>query len=232
MEELLCVLAVPSFIAMLAIYTVVAGLYERRNAQPYAVPEPGEEYAETAYAKRANDVAEALGFTHEGFAHHAKWYFRVRYDYWRSPNGETVAMVGGGKTATVPLAVRNVRLFSRRTDGLAVLTTDEVGDQEISGVVLYSVWPNYTFDQLCERHAAQLAKSAAVPFAKGEAIRGVLEIHRLGIDAMVARGWAYYHDLGESTWSFTFAGAVRFYVLGVWVRPIRRLLRSVGIVRD
>ena len=42
----------------------------------------------------------------------------------------------------------------------------------------------------------------------------------------------YGLDEDQKVWKYTLKGALVFYFVGCWVRPTRRLLRNVGLIRE
>ncbi len=212
-----------SFLAVVA-----ACLWERRPVQPYYVPAPGDEYGPTPYAERANSDARNLGYRHGGLCHDGKGkLYRVRYDFWLAPDDSTLAVVGSGTVAHIP--VNGVRLCSRLVDGRVLCTTSEIGEQDISGAEEQQTWPGLPLKALVEKHERRLT-DAVEPFPADAPLAGLFDIRRRKADALVARGYAYYLDDERKVWRYTLKGAVVFCVVGTWVRPIRRFLRSVGLV--
>jgi hypothetical protein len=157
---------------------------------------------------------------------------RVRYDFWLSPDRLTVAVVGGGTTMKVP--VNGIWLWSRLTDGTILCTCNEIGEQDISGLVQQQTWPQERFPRLVDHHALRLQDSETepVPFEEGNPFGGLADLSRRRVESLVLRGRARYLDDENTRWKLTLMGAVQFYFTSVWIRPFRRLLRSLGIARE
>jgi hypothetical protein len=209
---------------------VVACLWEKRPIQPYYVPAEDDEYEPSAVAERANEDAEKIGYEYGGLCHDGKGkLYRVRYDFWIDPDDLTIAVVGSGTIAKIP--VNGVWLWSRLADGRILCTTNEIGEQDISGAVEQQTWPGFRLKALDEKHERRLTDDVE-PFPSDTPMAGYFDILRRKADTLVAKGYARYLDDEQTVWRYTLPGAVRFYFVGTWVRPMRRFLRSVGLVRE
>ena len=61
-------------------------------------------------------------------------------------------------------------------------------------------------------------------------------IFKLGYDykkaeQLVKHSDAYYLDEEELVWRYNLKGALKFYFISQWVRPLKRGLRSLGLVK-
>lgn len=205
---------------------VTACLWERRPVQPYILPPADNTYEPTAIAASENSVAERLDYKHSATTHDGKGrLYYVRYDFWVSPDRRTLAVVGGGTVASIP--VNGVWLWSRATNGQILCTTNEIGEQDISGIVLQETWPAKTLRTLCDKHEDRLQTIGIIPFPVDEPLRGHFEIRRAIFDALVERGYAYYASDDKMVWRYTLLGAFVFYVAARWLRPIGRFFRSL-----
>ncbi|HEY8505801.1 MAG TPA: hypothetical protein VIL46_14545, partial [Gemmataceae bacterium] len=155
--------------------------------------------------------------------------YRVRYDFWIAPDGATVAVVGSGTIARIP--VNGVWLWSRPADGRILCTTNETGEQDISGAVDQQTWPGSGFRALAEKHQSRLTDPVE-PFPAESPMAGYFDILRRQADALVEKGCAYYLDEERTSWRYTLKGALVFYFVSAWLRPIRRGLRLIRVVRD
>ena len=215
---------------LLLVGIVAAALWERRPVQPYIVPETGNVYRPTKTANSENSAAEMLGYIHVGLAHDGKGrLFRVRYDFWIAPDYSTLGVVGGGTVATIP--VNGVWLWSRNTNGQIICTTNEIGEQDVSGIVEQETWPNTSFAVLADKHSQRVNNISVKHFPEQEPLRGHFEIRQAISDALVRHDYAYYINDDRSSWRYTLKGAFAFYVAAKWLRPIGRLLRSAGFER-
>jgi hypothetical protein len=210
---------------------VLAATWERRPVQPYYIPEPGKEYEPWPAARQANQDAQDLGYQHGALCHDAKGrLYRVRYDFWVSPDDATIALIGSGTVAIVP--VFGIWLWSRTTDERTLCTTNERGEQDISGVEDQQTWPSLPLRQLVEKHRQRLAGVKLEPFSAQAPLIGYFDIRRRKADALVAWGYAAYLDDQRMVWRYTLRGAIVFYLLAALVRPVRRLFRSLGLSKN
>jgi hypothetical protein len=221
------------FLAMIAFFfvaIVAAALWEKRPIQPYYVPDAGEEYEPSPIAATANRQAAAIGFQHVVACHDGKGrLYRVRYDFWIDRNNAIFAVVGSGTIAKT--AVNGVWLYSRKADGQVLCTANEPGSQDISGVVEQATWPKMPFGALYVKHTERFNEVAVEPFKSDSALAEYFDILRCKADALVARGYAQYLDGERKVWRYTLRGALAFYFVGTWGRPMRRALRSIGLVQ-
>lgn len=210
---------------------VAAARWEKRPIQPFYVPEPGTEYLPSDEAKAAHRVAERLGYVSGGLCHDGKsTLYRIRYDYWLPPDHTSFVVVGSGTVAKIP--VNGIWILSRLRDDRVLCTTNETGEQDISGVEEQQTWPKRGLAELVELHAHRLGGVEIEPFPETSPMLGYFDIRKRKAEALVARGYAYYLDDERTAWRYTLKGAIVFYFVGVWIRPARRLLRSVGLVRE
>ena len=207
---------------------VAACLWERRPIQPYVVPPTDGIFAPTLKAASENSVAESLSYEHNATVHDGKGrLYRVRYDIWVSPDCCTLAVIGGGTVASIP--VDGIWLWSRSSNGQVLCTTNEIGEQDISGIVQQQTWPAKTLSALIKTHEDRLRTITTVPFPTDQPLRGHFEIRRAIADALVDRGYAYYISDDRLAWRYTISGAFAFYIAARWLRPIGRFFRSIGL---
>ncbi len=207
--------------------TVGVCLWERRPVQPYFVPEPGTEYTPSGSAATANRAAERAGFDFAGLCHDAKPLIWVRYDFRLSPDRDTLALIGSGTVAGVPQA--GLSLYSATADGRVLATGTVAGDADISGVEEQRVWPGSGFDAVWDRHQRRSAGVVVEPFPAASPLASYFCIRRLKAEALVGRGYARYLDADQAVWRYTLRGAVVFAVTAMWVRPVGRALRAIGL---
>jgi hypothetical protein len=221
------------FLGMIAFFFVAiiaACLWEKRPVQPYYVPNEGDEYDASDDAEQANDEAEAVGYQYGGLCHDGKGrLYRVRYDFWIAPDQGTLAIVGSGTVAGIP--VNGVSLYSPKDDDRFHWTTNNNGEQDLSGVTDHDTWPHLTFANLLKKHERRLAGSDPRPFPDDDPMAGYFKIRKCQADRLVKDGLAYYLDENHAAWRYTLKGALKFYFVGTWIRPLSRGLRSIGLMR-
>ncbi len=218
-------------IAFFFIAIVAASLWEKRPVQPYYVPDEGDEYEPSADAEQANEEAEESGYRHGGICHDGKGrLYRVRYDFWIAPDQRTLAIVGSGTVARVP--VNGISFYSCADNSRVLWTTNNKGEQDISGVTDPDAWPRLPFKRLLKKHQQRLAQTHSRPFPQGNPMAGYFDIRRRQADKLVEEGCARYVDDSNSAWRYTLKGALKFYFIGVWIRPLGRRLRSSQLKRS
>jgi hypothetical protein len=213
---LLIPLGIVGLIVGFFVLVVAAALWETRLIVAYAIPEPGQELPTTPYSQQANAIAQQLGFAHYGTFHHGKGgIYRVRYDFWISPDRLTLMLVGGGKIAALPADA--VWLSTPLSDGRYLVTTDWSGDPDLSGLIDQEIQTDVGLVFIADRHRHRVQRStiAAVPFAE-EPLGQYLQMRKRQIERMVERGDARWLDSQESAWKHTLKGALRFYFVGIW----------------
>jgi hypothetical protein len=209
---------------------VGAALWEKRPVQPYYVPDEGKEYPVAPAAQKFNQEAGRLKFTRGCVCHDGKGkLYRIRYDFWLSPDQRTLAVVGSGTLASIP--VKGIWLWSRGKDGINYNSTNEIGEQEICTNVVQQTWPDTTFTTLLGHHQTLLKDVEIQLFDVNNPLAAFFDIRRSKADNLVEHGYARYLDEEKTVWKYTLYGALAFYFLAMWVRPIKRGLRSIGLVK-
>lgn len=216
-----------SFLAIVAV-----ALWEKRPIQPFDVPNPCEEYEPSSVAKQENKEAMEIGYLQGGVCHDVRGrLYLVRYDFWIAPDDSTIAVVVSGIVAAL-FQLNGVWLYSRTQDGRVLCTTNKTGNEDISGVEDQTEWPGLQFKDLVKKHNQRLCEFVVKPFSSDAPLTHFFEINRFQAEALVERNYAYYIDDERKVCRYTLKGAVKFYIKIFWVKPFRRLLRSVGLVRE
>lgn len=222
---ILCFFCVP------AAATICAGVWERRLLQPFLIPAAGEEHTLTDPARLANAEAKTQGFIHSATFHDAKGeMYKVRYDFWTSQDRQIIAEIGSGTIAIIPTF--GISLYSLTVDGLSLCTTNEIGEQDISGAEHQQTFRGKSFEQLLDLHRARARSVDLTPFPEDSPIRGYFDILRLKTNALVQKGLARYVDHHQTAWKFTFRGVITFYATASLIRPLLRGLRSMRLLRS
>ncbi len=228
---LLPILIPVGVIAFFFVAIIAASLWEKRPIQPYYVPERGTEYEPSAAAKRANIDAKNSGFKYVGICHDGKGkMYKVRYDFWSAPDRCTIAVIGSGTVAS--LKVNGIWLVSRTEDERYLTTTNERGEQDISGVEEQQTWHAMAMPALLGKHQLRLEKNVPSPFPAESPMSGYFDMRRRKAETLVEKGYAKYVDEDQAAWKYTLSGAIRFYFIATWIRPLKRFLRNFGLFRD
>ncbi|QDV52857.1 hypothetical protein [Gimesia fumaroli] len=230
-EYQLLLLGIGALLGFFFILIVSVCMWEKQAIQPFYFPDDGEEYPLVDAAAEANQEAAKLGFEYGCLCHFGKAkMYRVRYDFWITPDCSMIATVSGGEVAKLPC--KGIWLYSKSADGRILCTTNEIGEQDISGVMEQSTWTDYGFKELHKKHMQRLKEIAIEPFEADKPLAGYFEIRKMKADRLVKVKDAYYTDDEGLVWRYTLKGALKFYFISQWVRPLKRGLRSIGLVKD
>ena len=192
--------------------TLVSAL-EKRLVWPYvpvgAVP-PECCPPPNTYAHEAAAVAAAARFTWLGtFADGKGKLYRLRYDFFRSPEGDVLALVGAGTMASVP--VQTTWLYTLLADGRCLVTVDHQngGETDLAGLAEEALIAGRGFMGQAAAHYARVeaASSPATQFADSDPL-AVLRAYRQGrIERLVALGYAGFLDTERAAWRYSPKGA-------------------------
>jgi len=210
---------------------IAAGLWEKRPVQPYYVPDKGEEYQPSTIARRANKDAAQMQYRQCGLCHDGKGkLYKIRYDFWISDDHTILAGIGSGTLAKVP--VNGIWLYTLLDDGCVLSATNQAGEQDISGVEDQATWPQHNFTQMIEKHRSRMEGAAVEKFPDAQPMAAYFDMRRRKAEALVEMGYAYYLDDDQMVWRYNLKGAIAFYVVATWVRPIGRYFGKTGVARS
>ena len=221
---LVIVALVVLFFVFMFFLVIILALWEKRPLRPYVVPPPGEEYEPSEKANDSNGSAKRMGFHYCGCFHHGKGgTYKIRCDFWVSPDGSTLAIIGSGSIARLP--VYGIFLYTRQVAGPILYTTNEIGEQDISGAMEQETWPETSFRSLFRKHEHRLTDDV-IPFSFDDPLEEYESVLRTMSNTLVDRGLAYYTDEEETMWRFSLKGAFSFYFITCWIRPFKRAFGS------
>jgi len=210
-----------------ALFIIGACLWEKRPVQPYYVALDGEEFPLAVPSAAANLEAVKSHWEHAAICHDGKGkLYRVRYDMWVSPDFTSLAIIGGGTVARIP--VFGIWIYSTLAGGRVLCTTNERGEQDISGVEEQQTWPGATLTELLRIHEGRMTSPADKLTAK-DALSRYFEIRWMKARALVAKRDAYFLEGEPVAWRYTLKGAVNFYFVATWIRPLSRFARALGL---
>lgn len=211
------------FIVLIAL----AAAFERRQVW-YFVPEdraPQDKLPPAnAYAQRAAGRAHDLGFRSLGvFADGKGKLYRVRYEFYRSPEGDTLAQVGTGSMASIP--VEGTWLFTVLADGRCLVTLDSAAGSEIdfTGIIEEALVEDIGFEGLLRQHQARVG-AAGVPVVAWTAEDPLADFHAFRtrrIERLVALGCAALYRDDPNAWHYTARGSVAL-ALRQYFKGVRR----------
>jgi hypothetical protein len=150
---------------------------------------------------------------------------KARYDFWLSPGREFLAIVGGGKMASVP--VNSLFFWSVLQDGriLTTINADSAADPDISGRTEEALFPGEGFELLGKRHWARVmaAGSPCERFTADNPLFDLFQLRRKKYDRWEALGYCRFLDSDRNAYRLTISGAFRYALLSVG-RAYRRQL--------
>ena len=162
------------------------------------------------YLNAMNVAAGRHGFVYGGTFRHVKGgTYQVLATFWFSPDRRTVLQVTGGTMARMPS--RTSVMTSDTTDGRLIVTRDEVGMTDLSGIADVEAVVHADFEELWSTHAARLRAlgDQVRPFEQAAPREAELEADRRRATAMVERGVARWTDASRAAYRYTLRGALR-----------------------
>ena len=199
-------------------------------SNPYAPPSKQDHVAITSYANATCLKLEALGFSyHDVYYDRRRGIYKLRTDFWLSPDRLVLATVGGGTLAGI--AVAGTCLYTRLDDGHCLLTIDEPKsqDSDLSGLTVQKIVTHVDLDELIAQHHARLTESESpgLPYSA----RTPLDDHRAfrmrRADVVIDSGLGRYVDAERNGWRFTLKGAWTV-MSNMYFRELKRQLKEPG----
>jgi hypothetical protein len=200
------------------------------TSNPYAPPSKQDHVAITSYANATCRKLEAQGFSYQDvYYDRRRGIYKLRFDFWLSPDRFVLAMVGGGTLAGIPLS--GTCLFTRLADGHCLLTIDEPKSQDSdpSGLTIQKIVTHADLSELIAQHRERVSESESpgLPYSA----RAALEEHRAfrtrRVDVLIDSGLARYVDAERNAWKYTLKGAWTA-VSSMYVRELKRQLKEPG----
>jgi hypothetical protein len=178
-----------------------------------------EELQPTPYMSKTLAMAESIDFRRVGiFADGKSRFYRVRYEFWLSPDCSTLAEIGSGKVATV--GVDATWLFTRLVDGRCLVTVDEpkASEYDLSGLRDNRLYPGLDFQKLLARHRERIAnaESAALEYTGSDSLANHREFMRHRVARLVEKNYARLIDEQRGVWSYTIFGACVLSIRANW----------------
>ena len=223
---LVFLVGVPLF--FLGLITVTAML-EKRLVWPY-VPEaaaaPDSMPELDSYAHVAGSAATEAGFVWLGaFGDGKGKLYKVRYNFFLSPGGDVLAIVGNGTVASVP--VRSTGMYSLLADGRSVATVDAAGSAEtdLSGTTDCALAAGAGFYALLTAQRRRTASAGAAVRVFGADPLLEYRAFRQGRQERVcALGYASFLDPAQAGWRYTPKGAFLMALRGYFAGLRRSLV--------
>jgi hypothetical protein len=206
---------------------------ERESAttsNPYAPPSKQDRVAITSYSHATCLKLESLGCSYQGvFYDRRRGLYKLRYDFWLSPDRLVLALVGGGALAGIP--VSGTCLFTRIEDGHCFLTIDEPKSQDSdpSGLTLQKIVTHADLEDLIAQHRGRLIESGSVgvPYSARTPLEDHHAFRTRRVDILIDAGLARYLDDERNGWRYTLKGAWTA-VSSMYMRELKRQLKEPG----
>jgi hypothetical protein len=218
-------------IVLLGLLAVVVSLFEKRyvrnltpletNGKERSANDPGPH----PYMDAVNEQAGQMGFEFGGiFVRATKGAAKYRAAVWRSPERDILVTIGIVQAG--PLRQKITTLMSQ-VGRRYLLTTDDFGEDDISGLLDYEVRQNAHFPELLNRHEDRLARveDEVVYFLAENMVDDLQAIQMERAQHMVDLGYAKFRDADRSVWSYTVKGAVHFYFRSY----LKQIWRGLGM---
>jgi len=192
--------------------TLVSAL-EKRLVWPYIpasdIPPEGCP-PPTPYALEAAAAATTAGFTWLGtFADGKGKLYRLRYDFFQSPEGDVLALVGTGTVASVP--VQTTWLYTLFAGGRCLVTVDHQsgGETDLAGLAEESLIADRGFMGQVAAHQAriQAGSQTVMRFAEADPLAALRAYRQGRIERLVALGYAAFLDSEHKAWRYSPKGA-------------------------
>jgi hypothetical protein len=210
-------LGIFAFMFLFGLVPMIVSMYEKRYVknlqalEPNGKRNPGYDAGPHPYLDAVNEQAGQLGFEYCGtYVRATKGATRARTVIWRASERDILVRVTVVKAG--PLQQKVTSLISLVGNHYLV-TTDDFGEDDISGLLDFEVLQNAHFPELLDRHEDRLERSdePCVHFVAENVLEDMDAIQIERARRMVELGYGKFRDPEQSIWSYTFKGAVHFY---------------------
>jgi hypothetical protein len=193
---------------LLAIF--LACLWEKQRIRDWIPAAADSLPPASPYFQAMNDAAQALGFQCAGFFRQNRQgkMYCCCMSLWVSPDLKTILCIVGGKVAGKNY--RRAMLISRLPAQESILSMDEFGSADLSGICQIEVLLNADLPELVEMHNRRLAQPRveATSFAPVNLPEELFAWNRTRADKLAQLGLAKYLSQDRDVWKYTLNGAV------------------------
>jgi hypothetical protein len=181
------------------------------NAPVKAVFEDDGPVPATAHIAATNQAAYQRGFIPVAVMRDNKGkIYRIRYDFWLSPDYAILVLVGGGSLASIPLA--NTWFYTKLADGrrLVTINSPNASEADLTGLNQEALVNNASFDKQLHKHIERMGASgqAAIPYSPQDPLADHYNLLRDRVDRMAQSGYVTYLDADHVGWKYTPKGAL------------------------
>ncbi|MHC4744790.1 MAG: class I SAM-dependent methyltransferase [Planctomycetota bacterium] len=199
--------------AAFAILLVSLYKFERRYIHDFESVAESQLPKLSWYTCEMNDQARRLGFQHCGwYGQKRKGLYKAIATMWMSPDNLKLLVVGGGKIAGINYKV--TYLYSKIIGVTTVVTSDEIGEADVSGIFDKQYLCNADLEELCKVHESRLAmwKGKLKKFDISDVLAEYEAIMRQRVCALVERGFAKWLNKDQEKWRYTLKGSILSYI--------------------
>ncbi len=200
---------VAALILVCFVSILIAGCLEKHHIHDFERTGSEALHSTSAYFSAMNDAAAQLGFEMDGvFAQRRdSRTYRSCMALWLSRDRGTLLVVGGGKIAG--MNYRRTFLLSRLSEDKSLVTVDEFGSDDLSGVWDVQGLINADLPELNTLHAQRLTSSGIAPmhFSSANLLQQYDDLNRARVAKLVRLGLGKYLDPACDVWCYTPKGA-------------------------
>jgi len=196
-----------------AIYLVSIYKFERRYIHDFEPITESKLPKLSWYTCEMNEQARRLGFQHYGwYGQKRKGLYKGIVTLWMSPDKLTLLVVGGGKIAGIDFKM--TWLYSKVAGAIMVVTSDEPGEADVSGVFDKQFLFSADLEELCKLHESRQAMwQGKIKRFDGSAVLAEYEtLERRRVYVLVERGFAKWLDKEQDKWRYTLKGSILGYI--------------------
>jgi hypothetical protein len=182
-------------------------LFEKQHIQQFEFADTNR-MEPTGYTVAMNDALQKLEFHHDGtFAHKKGGVYKATVDFWISPDSMVMAVVGGGKILGVDY--KKTFFYTRLESGQVLITSDDFGEADLSGIIEREVLLNAGAAELCEIHCNRLKDydNQTKLFKRTNLLQQYEQIDADQAEKLIEMGLAVYVDHLEGVWHYSLKGA-------------------------
>jgi hypothetical protein len=183
--------------------------WEKHPIRQYAPGAPEDAGPPSGYFRAMNEAAARHGLRYGGdyLQKRESSLYKCCISLWLTPDQGTLVMVWGGKMARVDY--KRTLFISLTSDGREIITMDDFGIEDLSGIRAIEVVYRADFEELVGRHAQRLAQPGVSvrPFSESRLMDQYEDLGRVRAEQMMRLGLVKFLDIQETCWRYTVKGA-------------------------
>jgi len=198
-------------VALFFVSILVVSRLEKHHIHQFIPAHPDESPPASPYFQAMNDMAPSLGNEYSGnfIQSRGSALYKCRLALWVSADRNTLVVIGGGKLAKIDY--KRTLFITVVDDDRVLVTMDDFGVWDLSGIREIEVVMNADLNELHERHGKRLAGLSVTPrhFSPQPALQQYEGLELQRVEKMVRMGLAEFVDMSHTIWRYTFKGAWR-----------------------